>query len=85
MAILFALELGHLVPGLLTEPMCAEVRYAYSGAIFNEEFGPAEIARIARIRALGRATRKRANFQRYRRAYARQRAVDYWRYLQLHR
>jgi hypothetical protein len=87
MGVFWALEFGHLLPcaGIVAAPPYPEVAYAYSGAEFNEEFGPAAVASIARGRAEARMTRKRANYQRYRRAYTRQRAIDYWRYFQLHR
>lgn len=86
MAIIFGLEFGHLaIAAGLIGPPPAEVLYAYSGAQFNEDMGPNELVRIARERAEARKARKLANFQRYRRAYFRQRTVDYWRYFQLHR
>ena len=47
-----------------------EVEYVYSGAEFNEAFGPVELVKIARQRAEARQRRRRINRARYRRRYA---------------
>lgn len=44
-----------------------EVEFVYSGAEFNEEFGPTQLARIARARAETRFQRTLDNRARYRR------------------
>lgn len=51
--------------------MQPEVAFAYSGAEFNEDFGPAGLARLARERADARLARKDARRHRYMRRYDR--------------
>lgn len=46
-----------------------EVDYAYSGAEFNEAFGPLEVVKLARRRAEARRRRRLVNRARYRRQY----------------
>jgi hypothetical protein len=69
MGVFWALEFGHLLPcaGIVAAPPYPEVAYAYSGAEFNDQFGPAAVSRIARARAEARLKRKdirRARYQR---------------------
>lgn len=70
MAILWGLEFGHLV--IQAGLVCAsppEVLYAYSGAEFNDQFGPAAVVKLARERAAARLARKEKNFARYQRRH----------------
>ncbi len=86
MAILLGLELGPLaIAAGLIEPPSQELLYAFAATDFNEDIGPAERWRIARARAEARKARKGVRRERYRRAYARKRTLEYWRYFQLHR
>jgi len=68
-AAFWIIEFGHLVAamGLVAAPPYPEVAYAYSGAEFNDQFGPAAATRLARARAEERLKRKdirRARYQR---------------------
>lgn len=59
-------DVSHAITGLPRE-----VEYVYSGAEFNEAFGPLELVKIARRRNDVRRARRRLNQKRFHRRYAR--------------
>jgi hypothetical protein len=72
MAILFGLEFGHLAAAAgLIPKLDPEVTYAYSGAEFNDEFGPAAVAKLARELAHARKVRHTRRWLRYERRHGR--------------
>lgn len=66
------IEFGHLAHAAGVVPrQSPEMYYAYSGAEFNDQFGPAAVAKLARERHHARLLRKTQDWLRYERRHGR--------------